>query len=365
VANLGGGESDVYVEGKTFIIFSMTSVELEQRFVIKYLRRKGMKLYAIHQELCSTYGEAVYSIETVKYWLHQIKLEREDLTDQPTSGRPPLDDLDASIMRELLREPFSSVRSLEDATGIPAATVYRRLTQSLQMVSRHLRWVPHMLTEELRAKRCTQAKELRKVLKAQQKIGWRDIITGDESWIHYDINPSSIWTVPGDEVPVRPRITVQSEKRMLIVFWGISGIVHRCWLPKGERLNAEFVLNNVLQPISDLLQSDAADQKPFTLLHMDNARPHTAVLIFERLRSLRLRRAPQPPYSPDLAPSDFFLFGWLKGKLAKRKYRTEDELFEAVDEILGTLTVEKIQEVFQNWIERLDQVIATNGDYVS
>ena len=44
-------------------------------------------------------------------------------------------------------------------------------------------------------------------------------------------------------------------------------------------------------------------------LHMDNVGPH---LVNKRLEELGIKRLPHPPYSPDLAPSDFFLFGHLK-----------------------------------------------------
>jgi transposase len=58
---------------------------------------------------------------------------------------------------------------------------------------------------------------------------------------------------------------------------------------------------------------------------MGNARVHKATQ--EKLDVSRFRRTPQPPYSPDIAPSDFF-FGWLKTQLELREYNGEDELYE-------------------------------------
>jgi hypothetical protein len=46
-----------------------------------------------------------------------------------------------------------------------------------------------MLTEELRRKRADGAKVFFKVLKTQSHIAFRDVITGDESWIFSDIGP--------------------------------------------------------------------------------------------------------------------------------------------------------------------------------
>jgi hypothetical protein len=48
---------------------------------------------------------------------------------------------------------------------------------------------------------------------------------------------------------------------------------------------------------------------------MDNARVHTARATQEKLDISRFKRTPQPPDSPDIAPADVFLFGWLKTQL--------------------------------------------------
>jgi histone-lysine N-methyltransferase SETMAR len=51
------------------------------------------------------------------------------------------------------------------------------------------------------------------------------------------------------------------------------------------------------------------------LLHHDNARPHTARATQERIQDLQCKLLEHPPYSLDLAPSDFYLFGLLKNHL--------------------------------------------------
>jgi hypothetical protein len=73
-------------------------MEIEQRYVARYLHRKGMKLPAIVAELAAVYHEDGFDENRVKYWLHEIKLHRSNLSDRPSSGRPPLDDIDARIL---------------------------------------------------------------------------------------------------------------------------------------------------------------------------------------------------------------------------------------------------------------------------
>jgi transposase len=58
----------------------------------------------------------------------------------------------------------------------------------------------------------------------------------------------------------------------------------------------------------------------------------------------RFKCTPQPPYSPDIAPSDF-IFGWLKSQFKWRECNGEDELYEIMDEILIGLSIEMIEMI--------------------
>jgi hypothetical protein len=58
----------------------------------------------------------------------------------------------------------------------------------------------------------------------------------------------------------------------------------------------------------------------------DNVRPHTAALTMATLLKLKWDVLPLPPYSPDLAPSDYNLFGPMKGVLGGKRFRNNDEV---------------------------------------
>jgi hypothetical protein len=88
---------------------------------------------------------------------------------------------------------------------------------------------------------------------------------------------------------------------------------------------------------------------------MDNTMIHTVTATQEKLDVSRFKCTPQPPYSPDITPSDFF--GWLKTQLERREYNGEDQLYETVDEILTGLSIEKIETVFVDWMNRLQRLI--------
>ena len=72
-----------------------------------------------------------------------------------------------------------------------------------------------------------------------------------------------------------------------------------------------------------------------------------------------IKTVPHPPYSPDLAPCDFWLFPKLRGC----RYETIDEMKETVTKVIDTLTQEDIHGAFQKFLERYNKYIAAWGDH--
>jgi len=64
--------------------------------------------------------------------------------------------------------------------------------------------------------------------------------------------------------------------------------------------------------------------KKKVLFHHDNAPAHTSALAKAKLVALGYELLPHPPYSPDLAPCDFFLFPNLKMSLVGQKFASND-----------------------------------------
>ena len=72
-----------------------------------------------------------------------------------------------------------------------------------------------------------------------------------------------------------------------------------------------------------------------------------------------IKTVPQPPYSLDLAPCNFWLFPKLRGC----RYETIEEMKEAVTKVIDTLTLEEFRGAFQKLLERYNKCIAAGGDY--
>jgi hypothetical protein len=78
----------------------------------------------------------------------------------------------------------------------------------------------------------------------------------------------------------------------------------------------------------------------------------------------RVMPDPHPPYSPDLAPSDFFLFEDVKGQLSECFFDHADDLLTAVQEILDGFDKPTLVRVFEEWVRILEQCIETEGECV-
>jgi hypothetical protein len=76
-----------------------------------------------------------------------------------------------------------------------------------------------------------------------------------------------------------------------------------------------------------------------------------------------MKSAPHPPYSPDITPSDFYLFGYVKRCLAGLSFEDADQLLAAVEGVLEGIKKVTLQSVFLEWMDRLRKCIATNGEY--
>ena len=98
------------------------------------------------------------------------------------------------------------------------------------------------------------------------------------------------------------------------------------------------------------------------LLHHDNEPACAALLTRRFLTANNMTVMPHPPYSPDLAPKDFFLFPKLKMKLKGRRFQTEEIQIES-QAVLNTLRENDFQECFKNWQRHLDHCQASEGDY--
>ncbi|UYV80336.1 hypothetical protein LAZ67_18002486 [Cordylochernes scorpioides] len=99
------------------------------------------------------------------------------------------------------------------------------------------------------------------------------------------------------------------------------------------------------------------------ILHVGNARPHTAHVVLQFLAKHSTIQIPHPPYSPDLAPNDFFLYPKLKINLKGRKFDNVDMIQAESKATLRNLSKSDFISCFDNWKKRWNGCIEAGGAY--
>ncbi|UYV79268.1 hypothetical protein LAZ67_17001872 [Cordylochernes scorpioides] len=99
------------------------------------------------------------------------------------------------------------------------------------------------------------------------------------------------------------------------------------------------------------------------ILHVGNARPHTAHVVLQFLAKHSTIQIPHPPYSPDLAPNDFFLYPKLKMNLKGRKFDNVDMIQAESKATLRNLSKSDFISCFDNWKKRWNGCIEAGGAY--
>jgi transposase len=97
---------------------------------------------------------------------------------------------------------------------------------------------------------------------------------------------------------------------------------------------------------------------------MDNSPIHRSRAVTEKVGSLRLALAPHPAYSPDLAPSDFFLFGYLKEKIVGIDFGSPRELIDWIQLTFEAIPGHILHSVFESWLRRVQDCINSEGSYI-
>jgi hypothetical protein len=156
---------------------------MDYRSSVLYLNRKDLTPQVIHDDLVATLGAKAIAYSTVTNYLRAARTIPRDATPFEAATSPHIDKSDEAILRALEESAFSSVRQLSRATHLLKTTIYRRLSEKLGFPARHLRWVPHILSDNPKAKRVQCSQSLLMILRAQETRDETD--TTLSSWMSH------------------------------------------------------------------------------------------------------------------------------------------------------------------------------------
>ena len=161
--------------------------------------------------------------------------------------------------------------------------------------------------------------------------------------------------------PRKFEVIASARKALSTIFCDMKGVVHIEFLKQGHAVNSEKYIST-LRTLKARLRRVRSGRD--SILQHDNARPQTSRQTQDALAQLKLPALPHPAYSPDLAPSDYFLFLQLKKRLKGNHYDSDEEVVAAVRQLCREQSPELFADGIRQLVRRWQLCVDRDGDYV-
>lgn len=273
----------------------------------------------------------------------------------------------AKIQDMVLEDRRLTERDLVGALSISLGTVSNILSEVLGFKKLYAQWVPHSLTmqqKHIRMRLCQQHLER---FRKDKKDFVRRFITMDETWVYHH-DPESKqeakeWYEPGSSAPKRVRVQKSAKKVLASVFWNAKGILFVDYLQTGKTINSDYYCNLLDQLDAKNREKRPGLQKKKIIFHQDNAPAHTAQKTIAKISELKYELLQHPAYSPDLAPSDFWLFSHLKKFFREKRFSSNEEVIAAVEGYFAGLPENHYSDGIHKLEDRWNKCIEVEGHY--
>ena len=189
------------------------------------------------------------------------------------------------------------------------------------------------------------------------------IVTIDEKWIHYD-NPKrkKSYVKPGQPTKSTTKPNIHGAKVMLCIWWDKKGVLYYELLKPGETINEERYRTQLIRLKRAIAEKcpEYATRHEAIIFHYDNARPHVAFPVKNYLENSGWE---VPPYSLDLAPSDYHLFRSMQNALTGIRFTSEQGIKNWLESFLAAKPAQFFWDGMHNLPERWIKVISSDGQY--
>ncbi|CAI9733412.1 Hypothetical predicted protein [Octopus vulgaris] len=335
------------------------------RGVIKYLQKKGLAPKDIHADMVATLGNDAPALSTVQKWAAEFRKGRENLEDDSRSGRPATATTEENIDRVhhmVMDDRQLTINQIANAIRISRERVENILHKELGMLKVSARWVPRLLTSDQKDTRLITSRENLALFEADPADFLERFLTQGECWVHHFEPETKELTSP--PAPKKAKNISPAGKVMASVFWDAKGIVFIDYLQKRHAINGEYYANLLRQLKRALKIKRPGKLAKGVLFHQDDAPVHKSLVSMAVVRDCGFEVVDHPPCSPDLAPSDYYLFPNMKKHLAGKQHRSDDDVMCAVDDFFN----QRDESFFTNGIQALQhrwkKCVDREGDYV-
>lgn len=345
--------------------------KIEHRAVIKFLTKENVSPKDITDRMAKIYGQDAPSYSTIKKWAALFRAGRISLDDDPRSGRPSTaitEENVRQIEKMVMGDRRLKVLQIASEVGLSCGTVEKILRDHLHLKKVSARWVPRNLSSLDRLFRVETSEELLAQLKEDKDGFLQALVTGDETWCHHWIpetkRDSMQWKHSDSPPPKKFRVEASAGKVLASVFWDAEGILLIDFITTKERITGDYYAS-LMWKLRDAIKEKRRGKLShgIRLLH-DNAPVHKSRVAQRAIHDCGFEQVNHPPYSPDLAPSDYYLFRDLKKHLAGKRFASDSEVISAVCGYFDSLPKEYYLRGLEMLEGRLEKCIAVEGDYV-
>ncbi len=261
---------------------------------------------------------------------------------------------------------LSGIQEIQEETGFSRGTVHKILKKDLKLSRIAAKFVPKQLSPDELQRRVDLSQEWLDNIAQDGSIVDR-IITGDESWICcFDPESkgrSSQWTGKREPRPKKYLRSRSVKKVMLTAFFDSSGVILAEFMD-GGRVTSETYIETLMHLRDNIREKRPELWRQHNWILLDNnASPHTSYDTMTFHHQVRTHRGNHPPYSPDLAPSDFFLFPRMKSELRGENFANKDDLKEQVRTVLDKIPKDDFKQCFIQLQRRWAKCVKNDGQY--
>ena len=256
---------------------------------------------------------------------------------------------------------------LADEVNAGKDTVRKTVVEDLQKQKICSCFVPHSLTPEQKERRIAACRDLSAT--ADSDSDFFKTVTGDETWCfacNMTTKRQSAASVrETSPQPKKMQFQKSRVKTVLVIFFDWQGIIHKEFVLEGETINAvyykgvkERLLNRIWRVRPGMCESG-----DWFLLHA-NALSHNATFVKQFLALRKVTVLDHPPYLPDLAPADYFLFPKVKSHLKGRLFDLISDIQKAVTSALNTTAKDDFYKGIQKLYDHANQCVQLEGMYI-
>lgn len=332
------------------------------RHIILFYFRKGKNATQTQKKICAVYGEDAVTDRTCQKWFSKFKAGDFSVQDSDRTGRPSTVN-DEHIVALIQKRQCRTTREISDMLKISQASVVTHLAK-LGYISRYDTLVPHKLTEKNINDRISVCNLLLK--RNEENPFLKRLITGDEKWIVYqNIKRKRSWVKPKDSPIRQPKAGLHPKKVMLSVWWDWKGIIYYELLPSNKTINAVEYGRQLdeLKAAVDKKRPEIANRKG-VVFHHDNARPHVALSVLQKISEFGWDLLSHPAYSPDIAPSDYHLFRSLQNSLDGKEFKSLEDIENHLEKYFSQQPTEFFTDGIMKLPNRWRQIVDHNGVYI-